>query len=138
MGRGRTPGKRTEREAVDSLDPTADLRPAAAAKFAQIVAMLAAENMLYRSSADALTRYCQLWMRNQAANAIINDEGPVIEAGSGGKKRHPACSEADSTEKAMMAIARELGLTSVSAGRVGGGGANPQKDELGEFLAEGK
>jgi P27 family predicted phage terminase small subunit len=134
MTRGRHPAKRGEQQSVATLTPSAPLVGAALVKFGELTAMLAANNMLYPTSADAITRYCQLWTRNQRAVEQIERDGPTITADNGTVKRHPACGEADSTEKAMMAISREIGLTSIAAGRIGGGPSDAEADALADFV----
>lgn len=52
------------------------------------------------------------WDLYRSARATVQEEGPVVETGGGGKKRHPAALVARDALRDYRAAIRDLGLSS--------------------------
>jgi P27 family predicted phage terminase small subunit len=104
-----------------------DVPPEVSAEFARVVALLGSRAA--PSDSDAILMYCTAWCTWRGAQATVAREGRVVSIG-GTVAPHPALSIASQAHRELLVLAKELGLTPLSRGKI------KVDDELEQLLQE--
>lgn len=86
------------------------LRPQAQAVWERIAPQLEAIGILTKADENLLAQYCHSAELFHIADELVHKEGPVVTAGTGGTRRHPAIGIMEKCKDQMRAMGSLLGL----------------------------
>ena len=134
------PGRRKAGKAVappvEVPDCPPHLKGEARAEWKRISTELLQMGVIARIDRSALAMYCMAWSRWVAAEAVLENEGPVLTGAQGGTYQNPQLSVANGAMEQMRKILVEFGMTPSSRSRVHARGAEKEVDPLENLLQE--
>ena len=119
-----------------SPDTPAWLGDVAAAKWAQIHALLADRRLIDDRDRDAVALYCDAWQQLADANATIKKEGEYFTTEKGYVGLHPAVLKRRKAVDVIRKLGEQLGLTPRARTNLASANRPPKSDPLQQFLTK--
>jgi P27 family predicted phage terminase small subunit len=125
--------------AITADDPAgvpAWLGPVAAAKWAEIHALLADRRLIDDRDRDAVALYCDAWQQLSDANATIKKEGEYFTTEKGYVGLHPAVLKRRKAVDVIRKLGEQLGLTPRARTNLAAANRPAKSDPLQQFLTK--
>jgi P27 family predicted phage terminase small subunit len=119
-----------------SPDTPAWLGDVAAAKWAQIHALLAELRLIDDRDRDAVALYCDAWQQLADANATIKKKGEYFETDKGYVGLHPAVLKRRKAVDVIRKLGEQLGLTPRARTNLASANRPAKSDPLQQFLTK--
>ena len=126
---------RTEPKPAGGTTAPSWLSKAAAAEWARVYGEMARIGLVTKLDRVALAAYCTAYARLKAAEADIEERGPIILQGTVNEKANPSVNIADQAMQRIRQLCQEFGLTPSSRSRIQLPGEEDAGDEFDNIVS---